>query len=185
MKSVGRRTRTARLPQALPFTPHAPANELLAHDGTALLIGLCLEQQVRSEKAMIAPHVLRERLGWFDARRIAALPAARLDSLFRRPPALHRFPGMMAKRVRALCAAIAAKYHNDGAKLWADATAAEEVYRRLRELPGFGDYKAASGVRILGRYGLAGLPGWERYSRDEDLPWEFRDGEKLTHDQSG
>src|SRR6516225_9832085 len=89
--------------KSYPFTPNAEANALLAHDGTALLIGLCLDQQVRTEKAMVGPYELGRRLGTLDAKAIAATPPAKLDRVFREPPALHRFPGMMAKRVRALC----------------------------------------------------------------------------------
>lgn len=162
-----------------PFTPDEKANELLAASGTALLIGLCLEQQVRSAKAMSGPYVLKERLGHLDASKIAKLPDAKIQAVFRKPPAIHRFPGMMAKRVKALCARIADDYGNDGARVWARVRSADEVCRRLRELPGFGEAKAASGVRILGKFGGRPLQGWRRYSSDEDLPWLYKDGERI------
>jgi len=168
-----------RAPDTLPFTADAGANALLARDGTAFLIAMCLEQQVRSEKAMIGPFVLRERLGHLDARKIAALPPAKIDAVFRRVPALHRFPGMMAKRVRALCAIIARDYRNDGANVWSGVTESAELYERFKRLPGFGEVKAACAVRILGKYLKLNLPGWQRYAVDEDLPWEFRSGKKL------
>src|SRR5579864_3576982 len=123
-----------------PFTPIPQANEVLRTSGTALLIGLCLEQQVRSEKAMSGPYVLQQRLGHLNAKKIAALPPATLDEVFRRPPALHRFPGMMAKRVRALCAVIDRDYCNDGTCVWSGAKTAAVAYSILRSLPGFGDY---------------------------------------------
>lgn len=163
-----------------PFTPDAAANALLAKSGTALLIGLCLEQQVRSAKAMSGPYELRRRLGHLDARKIAKVPSRTIQAIFREPPAIHRFPGMMALRVKALCARIAEDYGGDGARLWGRARTAEEVYRRLRELPGFGDGKAASGVRILAKFGGRRLEGWKRYSSDEDLPWLYKDGERLA-----
>ena len=162
-----------------PFTPDESANALLASSGTALLIGLCLEQQVRSEKAMSGPFELRKRLGHLDALKIAALSDAKISAVFKAPPALHRFPGMMAKRVKALCRQIADEYGDDGSRVWARSKSADEVYRRLRELPGFGDAKAASGVRILAKFGDRPLDGWRRYSTDEELPWLFRDGKRM------
>jgi len=164
---------------AYPFTPDENANELLASSGTALLIGLCLEQQVRSAKAMSGPSVLKERLGHLDAAKIAKMPNAKIQAVFRKPPAIHRFPGMMAKRVKALCARIADDYGNDGSRVWARLTSSEEVFLRLRDLPGFGDGKAASGVRILAKFGGRPLEGWRRYSSDEDLPWLYKDGERV------
>lgn len=162
-----------------PFTPDAAANAELAASGTALLIGLCLEQQVRSEKAMAGPLAIRERLGHLDAARIARTPQAKLDKIFRESPAIHRFPGMMAKRVRALCAVIAEQYENDGARLWNGVRTGDEVYRRLRELPGFGDAKAGCGVRLLVKFGGRKLAGWEKIGSDEDLPWVYRDGKRV------
>lgn len=162
-----------------PFTPDPAANQLLAESGTALLIGLCLDQQVRTEKAMSGPYHLRERIGHLDAKKIAAMRPSKLDEAFRRSPALHRYPGMMAKRVRALCTIIGKEYANNGARLWADAATAQELYDRFAALPGFGDSKAGTGVYILAKYGKKKLPGWRRYACEEDLPWEFKAGEKL------
>jgi uncharacterized HhH-GPD family protein len=164
---------------AYPFTPVEAANQLLASDGNALLIGLCLEQQVRSAKAMSGPYVLRERLGHLDVAKIAKMQDAKIQAVFRKPPAIHRFPGMMAKRVKALCGAIVDDYGGDGSRIWARSRSAGDVYDRLRELPGFGDAKAASGVRILAKFGGKPLDGWKRYSSDEYLPWVYKDGERL------
>src|SRR5579863_373516 len=116
-----------------PFTPDDAANDELASSGTALLIGLCLEQQVRSEKAMSGPYEIRKRIGHLDPVRIASMPETAFEEVFRRKPAIHRFPGMMAKRVRQLCSAIAENYGGDGARLWAGVKSAAEIYRRLRE----------------------------------------------------
>ncbi|MBV8596464.1 MAG: hypothetical protein JOZ50_09455 [Candidatus Eremiobacteraeota bacterium] len=162
-----------------PFTPDAAKNALLARSGTALLIGMCLDQQVRTEKAMSGPYELQERIGHLEARKIANMPLARLQAVFRQPPALHRFPGMMAKRVRALCAIVAREYGGDGARVWTRAKDATEVYERLRALPGFGDGKAKAGVHILALYGKHKLAGWRRYAVPDALPWEFRDGKKI------
>lgn len=170
----------ARVKASYPFTPDLAANRLLAESGTALLIGLCLEQQVRSEKAMIGPYHLRERIGHLDAKKIAAMRPAALDAAFRRPAALHRFPGMMAKRVRALCEIIAHEYEDEGNRVWLGISDPQKLYERFKALPGFGDSKAACAVRILGKYGKKKIPGWQRYARDGDLPWEFKAGVKLV-----
>ena len=165
--------------EAYPFTPDPAKNELLGSSGTALLIGMCLDQQVRTEKAMSGPYDLRARIGHLDARKIATMPPKKLEAAFRRTPALHRFPGMMAKRVRALCAIIAKEYGNDGTRVWSNATTAETVYDRLRSLPGFGEGKARAGVHVLVKYGKRKLSGWQRYKYDEALPWEFKAGKKV------
>jgi uncharacterized HhH-GPD family protein len=172
------KVRRAMAKSSYPFTPNEAANALLAKDGTALLIGLCLEQQVRTEKAMIGPYDLRRRLGTIDAKKIATTPPVRLDRVFRETPALHRFPGMMAKRVRALCAAIASDYGGKGARVWEKAKSADEVYERLLELPGFGKDKAASAVRMLGKFGAKDLRGWRKYSCEADMPWVIKDGKR-------
>ncbi|HXM19092.1 MAG TPA: HhH-GPD-type base excision DNA repair protein [Candidatus Tumulicola sp.] len=165
---------------SFPFTPDAAANALLARDGTALLIGMCLDQQVRTEKAFSSPFVLRERLGHIDARKIAATPPAKLDKIFRTPPALHRFPGMMAKRVRQLCKIIAEDYGNRGANVWKRAKTADDLYARLRALPGFGEGKAVVGVHVLAKFGGIKPTGWRRYANEQALPWEFKSGKKIT-----
>jgi uncharacterized HhH-GPD family protein len=162
-----------------PFTPDDGANHLLAESGTALLIGLCLEQQVRSEKAMVGPFVLRERIGHLDALKIARMTDSKIVAAFRATPAIHRFPGMMAKRVKALCGQIAADYDGDGGKLWERVRSADEVYRRLLALPGFGDAKASCGVRILAKFGKRPLQGWQRFATDEEMPWVYRHGKRV------
>src|SRR6476619_8074518 len=98
---------TSTGPALLPWTEDDQANRLLAEDPNALLIGFALDQQVTVQKPFSGPLVLRQRLGHLDAARIAATDPAALDTAFRTPPALHRFPGSMATKVKALCAAIA------------------------------------------------------------------------------
>ncbi|HXW52281.1 MAG TPA: HhH-GPD-type base excision DNA repair protein [Candidatus Acidoferrales bacterium] len=168
------------MPASYPFTTNSAANRLLARSGTALLIGLCLDQQVRTEKAFAGPYELSERLGYLDARKIARLSAAKLTAVFRRPPALHRYPRMMADRVRALCAVIAKEYRNDGARVWAGAKDAAEARERLAALPGFGPGKVAAALYVLGKFGRVRLPGWQRMSSEQDSPWEFKSGKKVV-----
>ena len=106
---------------SLPYTGNEAADRLLASDPLALLIGFALDQQVTVQKAFSGPWELRQRLGYLDAARIAAIDPAELDRVFRERPALHRFPGSMAGKVQALCAAIAREYGGDAGRIWREA----------------------------------------------------------------
>src|SRR3989441_8484405 len=92
------------------WTGRPEADRLLETDPLALLIGLVLDQQVKMEKAFIGPYDLKERLGHLDAAKIASMDPHKLDEVFRQRPALHRFPGNMARRVQAMCAVVAKDY---------------------------------------------------------------------------
>ena len=59
------------MPDRLHFTESDAANELIANDPLALLVGFALDQQVTVQKAFAGPLVLRERLGALDAATIA------------------------------------------------------------------------------------------------------------------
>jgi uncharacterized HhH-GPD family protein len=141
------------MPDQLYFTDSAEANELNAADPLALLVGLVLDQQVTVQKAFAGPLVLRERLGKFDA---PTLVAADLDTVFRERPAIHRFPGSMAKRVRDLAVHLMERYDGDAARVWTDAATPEELKANLTALPGFGEMKVATLAAILAKhYGVA------------------------------
>src|SRR6476659_8436698 len=118
-------------PDHLPFTGDPEADRLIAADPLALLIGFALDQQVTVQKAFSGPLELRRRIGSLDASTIATMDEERLDAAFRTPPALHRFPGNMAKRTRDLCAAIASGYGGDASRIWGDAADAKDLYKRL------------------------------------------------------
>src|SRR3954467_15293664 len=100
-------------PAELPFTGDPEADALLAADPMALLIGFLLDQQVTVQKAFSGPLELRRRVGTLDARAIAGMDPDRLDAAFRERPALHRFPGNMARRTRDLPGALAREYGGD------------------------------------------------------------------------
>ena len=137
----------------LHFTDSDEANALIARDPLALLIGFALDQQVTVQKAFSGPLALRERLGGLDARQIAA---ADLEPVFRERPAIHRFPGSMAKRVRDLTAHIAETYGGDAARVWTDATTPQELRANLEALPGFGPMKVDAVAAVLARrFGVA------------------------------
>src|SRR5438093_4271721 len=95
------------------WTQNEEANRLLDSDPLALLIGMVLDQQVRMEHAFSGPYELKRRLGSLDARQIASMDPEELDRAFRQRPALHRFPRTMARRVQAMCAAVARDYDGD------------------------------------------------------------------------
>jgi uncharacterized HhH-GPD family protein len=125
------------------FTDSDEANELIARDPLALLIGFALDQQVTVQKAFAGPLAIQERVGTLDA---AALAATDLEPVFRERPAIHRFPGNMAKRVRELAAHVAERYDGDAARVWTDAKDAGELRANIEGLPGFGEMK----VKALG-----------------------------------
>ena len=136
----------------LHFTDSDAANELLVQDPLALLIGFALDQQVTVQKAFEGPLVLRERLGTLDAARLAA---SDLEPVFRQRPAIHRFPGAMAKRVRDLCAHVAERYDGDAARVWTGATTSAELKANIEGLPGFGEMKVkALGAVLAKRFGV-------------------------------
>jgi uncharacterized HhH-GPD family protein len=137
----------------LHFTDSDEANALLVRDPMALLIGFALDQQVTVQKAFSGPLAIQERVGTLDP---AALAATDLEPVFRERPAVHRFPGSMARKVHALAAHVAETYDGDAGRVWGDAASASELDARLRALPGFGDMKVASLAAVLARrFGVA------------------------------
>lgn len=145
----------------LHLTGDDDADALLSSDPLALVIGMLLDQQVPMEVAFSGPAKLRDRLGGLDAAAVAALPAAELEEVCRRPPAVHRFPAAMAGRIQALCAVVVDRYDGDAAGLWTDGDPdAAEVLRRLGELPGFGAQKSRIFLALLGKRLGLDIPGW-------------------------
>ncbi|AWK09992.1 HhH-GPD-type base excision DNA repair protein [Streptomyces spongiicola] len=152
------------------------ADELLGRSPLALMIGMLLDQQVPMEWAFTGPFTIAERLGKndLDAREIAALDPEGFAALLSRKPAVHRYPGSMAKRIHQLCRYLVAEYDGDPTALWSDAPSGPEVLGRLLALPGFGRQKAQIFLALLGKqYGVrpegwreaAGAYGEERAHR--------------------
>jgi uncharacterized HhH-GPD family protein len=149
------------VPDRLHFTESDEANELIAQDPMALLIGFALDQQVSVQKAFSGPLVLKERLGSIDAATVAA---ADLEPVFREKPALHRYPGAMAKRVHDLAEHIRDTYDGDAARVWTDASDSGELRANLEALPGFGEMKVKALAAVLAkRFGVE--------KADELVPW--------------
>jgi uncharacterized HhH-GPD family protein len=161
----------------LPVTGDPDADRLLVEDPLALLIGMLLDQQVPMEWAFRGPSTLRTRLGSLDAAALAAMDPAALDAAFREKPALHRYPGSMAKRTQALCRHLVEEYGGDAAAIWRGVTDPKVVYDRLRALPGYGDEKAKILLAVLGkRLGVAPA-GWEEHAApfSDDRPRSVAD----------
>jgi uncharacterized HhH-GPD family protein len=138
-------------PTAIHFTGNDEADALLAREPLALLIGFALDQQVTVPTAFSGPLKLEQRLGTLDAAEIAATDPGRLEEVFRERPAIHRFPGSMARRVQELCALVAAEYDGDASRLWTEASDADDLERRIRALPGFGDMKVTALGSVLAK----------------------------------
>jgi uncharacterized HhH-GPD family protein len=83
-----------------------------------------------------------------------------LVAIFAKPPALHRFPGSMAKRVQAMCQAVVDRYDNDVSNVWAQASDGADLLKRVGALPGFGKQKAQIFVALLGKQYGVDVPGW-------------------------
>jgi len=147
------------------WTQDPAANELLETDPLALLIGMVLDQQVKMEKAFGGPYELKRRLGGrLDVREIADMDPDKHDRIFRERPALHRFPGNMARRVQALSAAIVKDYGGDAGSVWRDAADGDDLAARISKLPGFGDMKTKIMVSILAKKFDVRPAGWERHA---------------------
>jgi uncharacterized HhH-GPD family protein len=143
------------------ITGDAAADRLLNTDGTALLIGMLLDQQVPMEWAFIGPTTLRNRLGHLDARKIAAMDEQAFVDVCREKPAIHRFPASMGQRIHAMCVTLVERFGGRGERVWKGVSSGQELYDRLRTLPGYGDEKARIFVAILAkRFGVRPA-GWE------------------------
>jgi uncharacterized HhH-GPD family protein len=147
-------------PDRLYFTESDEANELIAREPMALLIGFALDQQVSVQTAFSGPLKIKERLGTLDPGALAKLDPAELDAAFRERPAVHRFPGSMATKVAALCAHVEDEYDGDAARLWNEASDSDELRRRIEALPGFGRMKViALGSVLAKRFGVKAAEG--------------------------
>jgi uncharacterized HhH-GPD family protein len=149
------------VPDRLYFTDSDEANALIASDPMALLIGFALDQQVTVQKAFSGPLALRERLGSLEPATVAS---ADLEPVFRTPPAIHRFPGSMAKRVHDLAVHIRDHYDGDAARVWTEASDSDALRANIAALPGFGEMKIkALGAVLAKRFGVA--------AAEDLIPW--------------
>jgi uncharacterized HhH-GPD family protein len=140
------------MPDRLYFTDSDEANELIARDPMALLIGFALDQQVTVQQAFTGPLRLRDRVGSLDP---AELASADLEPAFREKPAIHRFPGKMAERVHRLAEHVRDSYDGDASRVWRGAPDAATLRSNIAGLPGFGEMKVkALGSVLAKRFGI-------------------------------
>ncbi|ASU86222.1 Fe-S cluster assembly protein HesB [Nocardiopsis gilva YIM 90087] len=137
------------------------ADELLAREPLALLIGMLLDQQVPMETAFAGPKKIADRMGGLDIRAIAEADPEGFAATCAQTPAVHRFPGSMAKRIQTLCAYLVEHYDGRPEALWTEgAPDGREVLRRLKALPGYGDQKARIFLALLGKQFDLDASGW-------------------------
>lgn len=135
-------------PDRLHYTDDDEANRLLAEDPFALLVGFALDQQVTVQQAFTGPLRIEQRVGTLDPK---VLAQADLEPAFRQKPAIHRFPGSMAKRVQELAAYVAEEYDGAASRIWTEAADGDDLRARLAALPGFGDMKVRSMLAVLAK----------------------------------
>ncbi len=157
------------------LTGDSEADRLLAEDDNALLIGMILDQQVPMEKAFSGPLVIAQRMGGtLDVAEIAASDEEEFVALCSRPPAIHRFPGSMAKRVRQCCQVLVERYDGQAANVWRDQPTGAAVKAALASLPGFGADKAAIFTAVLGKRRGVTPPGWREAAGYYGEPGTYR-----------
>src|SRR3954451_2379863 len=169
----------------LPFTGNDDADRLLETDPNALLFGFVLDQQVPLQKAFAGPYELKQRIGTLDPKRIAAMDAAELETAFRRPPALHRFPANMARRTQDLAATLARDYDGDAGRVWRDAASGTDLEQRLLALPGIGEMKATTLIAIIGKRLGVKPPGWDEVAPTHPTLGDVDSPETLAEYQAG
>ena len=148
------------MPDRLHFTGNEDADRLLVDEPMALLIGFALDQQVPVPTAFTGPLKLKQRLGTLDPGRIAITDPATVEAAFQEKPAIHRFPGNMARRVQELAAVVVERYGGRAERVWTEARDADELRARIEELPGFGEMKVkALGAVLAKRFGVEAAEG--------------------------
>jgi len=135
------------MPDRLYFTDDLDACELIAKDPFALLVGFAIDQQIPVQKAFAGPLALKQRVGTLDPAKLAEID---LEPAFKEKPAIHRFPGAMAGRVRELAAVVAEDYAGDAARIWTEAKDPADLKKRIGALPGFGPMKVQALASVLG-----------------------------------
>ncbi|MFC8596306.1 HhH-GPD-type base excision DNA repair protein [Streptomyces atroolivaceus] len=155
-KSDNGKARTVRIAQ------EPDADELLGRSPLAALVGMLLDQQVPMEWAFTGPLTLARRMGAedLDAGEIASYDPDAFTGLFTEKPALHRYPGSMAKRVQQLCRYLVTEYGGQADAVWKDAATGSDLLKRLNALPGFGTQKAQIFLALLGKQFDVRPPGW-------------------------
>jgi uncharacterized HhH-GPD family protein len=153
--------------RTLHLTGDPAADELLATDPLALLVGMLLDQQVAMETAFLGPKKIADRMGGFEVRTIADADPEAFAAMCATPPAVHRYPGSMATRIQSLCRAVIETLDGDPEGIWTKGDPdGREVLKRLKALPGYGDQKARIFLALLGKQFDVQPPGWREAAGD-------------------
>ncbi|MGK5694256.1 HhH-GPD-type base excision DNA repair protein [Streptomyces sp. URMC 128] len=162
------------------------ADALLGRSPLAALVGMLLDQQIPMEWAFKGPATIAQRLGTddLDAHEIAAHDPEAFAALLSQKPAVHRYPGSMAKRIQQLCQYLVEHYDGDAEAVWKDATTGKELLKRLAELPGFGKQKAQIFLALLGKQLGVRPPGWQEAAGSYGEPKSFRSVADITGPES-
>ncbi|WP_371661374.1 HhH-GPD-type base excision DNA repair protein [Streptomyces sp. NBC_00280] len=162
------------------------ADALLGRSPLAALTGMLLDQQVPMEWAFKGPSTIAQRLGAddLDAHEIAAYDPEAFAALLSDKPAVHRYPGSMAKRVQQLCQYLVEHYDGDAEGVWRDAATGQELLKRLTDLPGFGKQKAQIFLALLGKQLGVRPEGWREAAGAYGEPESFRSVADITGPES-
>ncbi|MGW0500221.1 HhH-GPD-type base excision DNA repair protein [Streptomyces sp. NPDC003007] len=162
------------------------ADALLGRSPLAALVGMLLDQQVPMEWAFKGPATIARRLGGddLDAHEIAAHEPEAFAALLSRKPAVHRYPGSMAKRIQQLCQYLVEHYDGDAEAVWQDVGTGKELLKRLAELPGFGKQKAQIFLALLGKQLGVRPTGWREAAGSYGDPDSFRSVADITGPES-
>jgi uncharacterized HhH-GPD family protein len=159
----------------LEISGDAAADKFVSEDPLGLLIAMVLDQQIPLERAFKSPADLKERLGGtLDVGAVASMDPDELAAVFSITPALHRFPGSMARRVQELCRVVVDSYGGDAAAVWTSAENGDQLLANVKALPGFGEQKARIFVALLGKQFAVRPPGWQEASSPFGEPGTFR-----------
>ncbi|MFD7546335.1 HhH-GPD-type base excision DNA repair protein [Streptomyces sp. NPDC059578] len=162
------------------------ADALLGRSPLAALVGMLLDQQVPMEWAFAGPYTIAQRLGAddLDAHEIAAYEPEAFAALLSEKPAVHRYPGSMAKRVQQLCQYLVEHYDGRPEAVWEGVDTGRELLRRLNELPGFGKQKAQIFLALLGKQLGVRPSGWREAAGEYGEQGSHRSAADITGPES-
>jgi uncharacterized HhH-GPD family protein len=158
------------------------ADALLGRSPLAALTGMLLDQQIPMEWAFKGPLTIAQRLRAddLDAHEIAAYDPEAFAGLLSEKPAVHRYPGSMAKRIQQLCQYLVEHYDGDPEAVWKDVASGRELRKRLEELPGFGKQKAQIFLALLGKQLGVRPEGWREAAGAYGAAESFRSVADIT-----
>jgi uncharacterized HhH-GPD family protein len=142
------------------------ADELLSTDPFALLAGMLLDQQFPMERAFAGPAKIKDRFGTLDPAAIAVAEPESFADLCATPPAIHRYGRSMAGRIQELARVVVDEYNGDTESIWTTARSGEELFGRIRALPGFGEQKAKIFTALLAKQLDVKPAGWTKVTGD-------------------